>query len=361
MFNIDINKDVVFLDIEADHKNNKLIQFGAIKYSNGKYWQVNWYSNPECEISSHVLNLIGKNKLNVISNSENNKIVLAKIFKFIENCYFISFGDFDYTFLNKLFQEYFGTKPNIIEFIDLQKKWKDLLMMETSYSLKDLADFFDINYNEEKLHDAFIDAEILFKIYSRWSCSSNETIVSRLLEERKNSKFNISYTKKIDVKDVEHEFDQGYVLFEITSKKIQSRETNKYERVLLDIRLLSINKDNKIVENWREDLTEKYFNNSDLYNHYFIYSLNRFTNSIKNKKILLYEKQIKDFEFIYRLCKKHLEKRLINSCIIINGIDNLLDFNNENYKNINAINKDLIVKWNIINIIKKQHKEIVGE
>ena len=32
MFNIPINSDIVFLDIEADHKHDKLLQFGAIKF-----------------------------------------------------------------------------------------------------------------------------------------------------------------------------------------------------------------------------------------------------------------------------------------------------------------------------------------
>ena len=39
--------------------------------------------------------------------------------------------------------------------------------MKSSISLSDLADFFEINYNTNLLHDAFIDAEILFKIYKK--------------------------------------------------------------------------------------------------------------------------------------------------------------------------------------------------
>ena len=67
-----------------------------------------------------MLDLIGRNKLNIIKSSENNKSVLLKIYKFIENSYFVSFGDFDFNFLNELFQKHFGSTPDILGFIDVQ-------------------------------------------------------------------------------------------------------------------------------------------------------------------------------------------------------------------------------------------------
>ncbi len=361
MFGIEKDKDIVFLDIEADHKNNKLIQFGAIKYSNGKYWQVDWYSNPECKISSHVLDIIGRNKLNIINAADNNKTVLAKIYKFIENAYFVSFGDFDYNFLNKLFMEHFKITPKILGFIDLQKEWKDMFGMISSFSLKDLGNFFDINFKEEALHDAFADAELMFKIYNKWQHSSQETIVAKMFNYRSKKDFIIKPTEKINLDFDNKEEDVkrhtgNYVMFDIVSKKIFNKDSKHTERVFLSIRTISI-ENNEINENWAEDLSGKYAVDKELYEHFLVYVLGKFLVSIEGKTILLYEDQIKDYKFISKLCQKYLNRRPLNSCIIINGVDKLIDFENENYKAINLLNKDLIAKWKIISSLKKNIKD----
>lgn len=353
MFGFEKGKDIVFLDIEADHKNNTLIQFGAIKFSNGKYWKVDWYSNPGCKISPHVLDLIGKNKLNLIKNSDDNKSVLLKIYKFIENSYFISFGDFDFNFLNNLFIKHIGSKPDIIGFIDLQKEWKNLFNMQSSISLKDLADFFEIDYNENLLHDAFIDAEILFKIYKKWSSSTPEYIISKMYLERSRKENVIKYTEKINIdfeKEIVNNKDDGYVLFESISKKIFNKYNSQTERLFISLRLITIQKD-EVFENWAEDLSGYLNNNKEMYDHFLVYVLNKFMSSIKNKVILLNEEQIKDFKFLSRMCLKYLNKRPINSYIIINGIEKFIKQSEK--KDDNILNYDLISKWENIYTLKR--------
>lgn len=353
MFNVNQDKDIVFLDIEADHKNGTLLQFGAIKYSKGKYWKVDWYSNPECKISSHVLDIIGRNKINIIKNSEDNKTVLLKIYKFIENSYFISFGDFDFNFLNNLFKKHIGSVPDILGFIDIQAEWKKLFNMISSISLTDLADFFDIEYNHNLLHDAFIDAEILFKIYKKWSTSSPEFIISKMYKERSKKENVIKYTEKIDVdfeKEIVNSNSNGYVIFDFISKKINNKESMSLERFFISLRLITI-QDNFILENWAEDLSGYLFSNKEIYDHFLIFTLKKFLLSIQDKIILLNEEQLKDFKFISKLCLKYLNKRPINSYIIINGIEK---FNHNNLNNKNdVLNADLINKWENIYSLKK--------
>lgn len=352
MFNIDSNKDIVFLDIEADHKNGTILQFGAIKYSSGKYWKVDWYSNPECKISPHVLDIIGRNKLNIIKSSENNKSVLLKIYKFIDNSYFVSFGDFDYTFLMSLFNKHFGSCPTILGFIDIQNEWKQLFNMKSSISLSDLADFFEINYNENLLHDAFIDAEILFKIYKKWYNTPNEIIITRMYKHRLEKENIIKYTEKINIdfeKEVVSSKNNGYILFDFISKKITNKESLISERLFISLRLISI-EENIILENWAEDLSGCLSSNKDLYNHLLIVTLKKFLYSIQDKIILLNEEQIKDFKFISKLCLKYLNKRPINSYIIINGIEKFSDVPADTQS---SLNDDLIRKWDNIFRLKK--------
>ena len=82
--------------------------------------------------------------------------------------------------------------------------------------------------------------------------------------------------------------------------------------------------------------------NKELYDHLLIFTLKKFLISIKDKVILLNEEQIKDFKFISKLSLKYLNKRPINSYIIINGIEKF------NYRSTNdnqkILNGDLINK-----------------
>ncbi len=203
----------------------------------------------------------------------------------------------------------------------------------------------------------------MFKIYNRWQHSSQETIVAKMFNYRSKKDFIIKPTEKINLNFEEQKPEEivkrqsgNYVIFDIVSKKIFNKETKHNERVFLSIRTISIEA-NEINENWAEDLSGKYSSDKELYEHFLIYVLGKFMLTIEGKTILLYEDQIKDYKFISKLCQKYLNRRPLNSCIIINGVDKLIDFENENYKAVNLLNKDLIAKWKIISSLKKNIRD----
>ncbi len=357
MFNIPINSDIIFLDIEADHKWSKLLQFGAIKIQNGKAFQVNWYSNPERPISPSVIRLIGKDVLNLINNAPPNIEVLEKIYKFIDDSYFISFGNFDYDFLNKLFMKELNKIPNV-KFIDIQDEWKKLTCDNQTISLTNLANFFQVKYDEEKLHNAFFDAEVMFKIYKEWTKFTDEEIIKKIISERERESRIIDPTLKISMKNLSVHDNiskiDGYVLFDLNIKKVILEEGIKKKKVILGIRAISFLK-NEIVENWKENLS-KYIENKKYFEHqhFLIVALRRFTWTIRDKKILLYKNQVNDYKYICELIHEFLGKRPMNSYIIINGIQNYHDYSKEEYVQTGMINEDLIETWNSLNDILKK-------
>lgn len=354
MFNIPINSDIVFLDIEADHKHDKLLQFGAIKIQSGKAFQVNWYSNPGRSISHNVIKLIGRESLELINNAPSNKIVLEKIYRFINESFFVSFGDFDYNFLSGLFEKELGKKPNV-NFLDIQDEWKKLTCDNQCVSLTNLANFFKINYDEEKLHNAFYDAEVMFKIYREWIKYSDEQIIEKVISERSIESAIIDPTIKISMKNLSVQDNiskiDGYAMFNINIKKIIIEEGIKRKKVVLGIRAISF-LNNKIVENWDEDLT-KYIKARKYYEHqhFLIVALRKFMWTIKDKKILLYKNQVNDYKYLCELIHEFLGKRPMNSYIIINGIQNYQDLNYNKDTNNLMINNDLIDTWNSLNNI----------
>ncbi|MGL4617001.1 MAG: 3'-5' exonuclease [Mycoplasmoidaceae bacterium] len=354
MLNIPINSDIVFLDIEADHKNGKLLQFGAIKIQQGKAFQVNWYSNPERNISHNVIKLIGQEALELINNAPSNKIVLDKIYKFVDDSYFVSFGNFDYNFLLELFEKELGKKPNI-RFFDIQDEWKKLTCDNQSISLINLAIFFNVKYDEEKLHNAFYDAEVMFKIYREWVKYSDEEIIEKIINKRSVESTIIDPTIKITMKNLSVQDNiskiDGYAMFNINIKKVVLEEGIKRRKIVLGIRAISF-LNGKIVENWDEDFS-KYIKAKKYYEHqhFLTVALRKFMWTIKDKKILLYKDQVNDYKYLCELIHEFLGKRPMNSYIIINGIQNYQYLNYNKDVNELMINSDLIDTWNSLNNI----------
>ncbi|MGL4647345.1 MAG: 3'-5' exonuclease [Mycoplasmoidaceae bacterium] len=361
MFNIPINSDIIFLDIEADHKWDKLLQFGAIKIQSGKAFQVNWYSNPERPISHSVIKIIGKDVLELINNAPPNLEVLERIYKFIDKSYFVSFGNFDYNFLVKLFLKELNKVPDI-KFVDLQDEWKKLTCDNQATSLTSLATFFNVKYDEKHLHNAFYDAEVMFKIYKEWRKYSNEQIIEKIIKDREKLSAIIDPTIKISMKNLSVQDNiskiDGYVLFSINAKKITLEEGIKKRRVVLGIRAISFFK-GEIVENWSEDIS-KYIHNKKYFEHqhFLIVALRRLTWTIKDKKILLYKNQVNDYKYLCELIHEFLGKRPMNSYIIINGIQNYQDNQNEEYTKKGMINEDLIETWHSINNILNKNSVV---
>ena len=122
MFNIPINPDIVFWGMVADHKHGKLLQFGASKIQSGKAFQGNWYSNPGRSISQNVIKLIGSASLGLVNTAPSNKIVLGKIYRFINESFFVNLGDFAYKFLSSLFEKELWKRPKVT-FLVIHDEW----------------------------------------------------------------------------------------------------------------------------------------------------------------------------------------------------------------------------------------------
>lgn len=352
--NIDYNKDLVFLDIEADHKNMKLIQFGAIVLRKKEIIKINWFSNPMCKISSRVLKIIGKENLDKIKNAPTNEIILKKIFELLDNNNFISYGDFDYVFLNELFEKFFSKKPNVI-FCNIQNEWRKYLLENNDYSLTKLADFFDIKYDIKNLHNAFYDALLLYKIFKKWSSCDELSLLKNIYNIRKNNAKQYFFTKKIsdEIIDQGNKKSNGYVLFKSNIKKIYNEKNDRRSKRIVNIKLISI-ENNKIIENWEYDLAD-FLKNEDYYKYQLVSIIRKFISSIKNKKILMFQNQINDYKFLLKKVNAIFNIYLNNSCIIINGIEKFIN-DEKKIDNINY-NSELVDLWKALINIKQIVKD----
>ncbi|MGL4616787.1 MAG: exonuclease domain-containing protein [Mycoplasmoidaceae bacterium] len=163
---INFNKSVVYLDIEATRTKNEhnLLQLSAIVVNNGTIVdEFNMWSNPNCNISKHVLTLLNKEK-NFFLSQRSNFYLLKEFIKFSSKYdQFICFGSYDQEIIN---YQYSKIKKKPIYLIDIQSNFFDKLLKNNniSLSLSLLAEALSINNTQKKEHDALLDAKMLFKV-----------------------------------------------------------------------------------------------------------------------------------------------------------------------------------------------------
>lgn len=352
LFHLKNKNDIIFLDIEADSKNRNLLQFGAIKLKKNKPFMVNWYCNPIERIPYHVLNLIGRDSLRKIKMGDTPHATIEKIYKLTNNAIFVSFGDFDYILLNELSQKYLGKKLNTI-FVNFQEEWRNINKNLTNISLVKLANLFEIEFDEENLHDAFFDARIMYQIFKKWDDYGNDWVSHAIFNYNDNEK---KFLQKEDIIE-EHkvEKDNGYILFESIVKKITLFHESR-EKSLLKFSMIATDGKN-IVENWSEDFT-LLFDDDDYvtYKHTLIACLRRFVISTKDKIFYIFEHQRNDLIFLKELCKKYLNKNIGNEYLIINGIEHYVIKSKEIRPLTNILNKELVLMWDAI-LLAKEEKE----
>ena len=186
MFNYPKNKDIVFVDIEANDKPKRLVQFGAIKLKvDGTVEEVNWFSNPKCKLSNHIKTILHHNIEN-INKGENNNKIMKRISKFVDGCVFISYSPFDFNFLNSLHNKLFNKKLNCY-FIDIQNEWKKITLNKNVWALKKLANFFKIDNIDEQFHDALYDAKIMYNIFLKWKSANDVDLLSSVYKNKINN------------------------------------------------------------------------------------------------------------------------------------------------------------------------------
>lgn len=349
LFQLKDKNDIIFIDIEADPKNNNLLQFGAIKLKKNKPFMINWYCKPQERVSYQILNLIGHDALKKIKMGYSPQEILERIYKLTNNAIFVSFGNFDFNFLNQLSEKYLNKKLNTI-FVNFQDEWKNVNENFHNISLLNLANIFEIAVNIDHLHDAFFDARLMYQIFRKWEYFGDNWVSHAIFNYNHNE-------KKFLVKPLldNNDSNKGFILFESIVKKVTLFSENK-EKYLLKFSMVTTS-GSDIIENWNMDFNT-FFEDDDFenYQHNLIACLRRFATSTKNKTFYLFEHQKSDLIFISNLCKKYLNKDISNEYFIINGIQHYTSVAKSKRTSNNILNRELVLIWDAILLAKNEHK-----
>lgn len=349
LFRLKDKNDIIFIDIEADPKNNNLLQFGAIKLKKNKPFMINWYCNPQEKVSFQILNIIGHDALKKIRMGYSPKEALERIYKLTNNSIFVSFGAFDFNFLNQLSEKYLGKQLNTI-FVNFQYEWKNVNENLSDISLLNLANIFEIPVNVENLHDAFFDARLMYQIFRKWEYYGDNWVSHAIFNYNHNEK---KFLEKLP--DELPKSNDDFILFESIVKKITFSE-NK-EKFLLKFSMITTSGED-IIENWNMDFNI-FFKEDDFenYQHNLIACLRRFAMSAKNKTFYIFEHQKNDLLFIRDLCKKYLKKDISNEYFIINGIQHYINVAKGKRTSNNILNRELVLTWDAILLAKSETRD----
>jgi len=349
LFKLKEKNDIIFIDIEADPKNNNLLQFGAIKLKKNKPFMINWYCKPQEKVSHHILNIIGYDALKKIKMGYPPHEILERIYKLTNNSIFVSFGDFDFNFLNKLSEKYLNKKLNTI-FVNFQEEWKNINENLSDISLLNLANIFEIPVNIDNLHDAFFDARLMYQIFRKWEYFGDNWVSHAIFV------YNHMQKKFLEKNSIEKaNINKDFILFESIVKKVTLFADNK-EKHLLKFSMITTSGED-IIENWNMDFNV-FFDDDDFenYQHNLITCLRRFATSAKNKTFYIFEHQKNDLIFIRDLCQKYLKKDISNEYFIINGIQHYTSVAKTKRTSNNILNRELVLIWDAILLAKNENK-----
>ena len=357
MFNKLNKKDVVFVDIEANDKPARILQFGAIKLKkDGVIEYRNWFSNPKCKISARILKMVEKNLEN-IENGMSSIRIIDKIEKFLKNSVLISYGPFDYSFLNSMSQKLLKRKLNVTH-IDLQNEWKKVSMSKNVWSLEKLALFFNVKIDKEKLHDAFYDTETLYKIFEAWNSKDKEAIMKNIyrniaLDEKcvKLSQ-NKENCEAVTINNIVHTPDVCLMNINIT----QCNYLDIPKKLISNFDILEIS-NNQIKRNWSffYDVNSKDFDLDD-YVCELSNALKQYIICIRHKKIIINESDYQKLIKLNNECSKYLDVFPLNKISFTTGFNylfNKIDFSNERFMK----NLHLIKNWKVYQYLMSQEEK----
>lgn len=346
MFKFSKTKDVVFVDIEANDKPKRILQFGAVKLkTDGILEYANWFSNPKCKITKHVLKMVKKN-LDKIENGISHVKIIKKIYKFLNNTVLISYGPFDYSFLDSMSQSILKKKLNV-EFIDLQNEWKKISMSKNVWALNKLALFFSINVEDEKLHDAFYDASTLYKIFVAWNNEDNKKIIKNLYKHIINTEKVVKLSQNTQNKKAKTinnlDLQKGFCFIK-SDFKFSSLKTN--QKLVCEIDVLEVT-NHEIKRNWSfyYDIADKHFD-IERYESILESTLKKLVISLRNKKVIIHESEYQKYIRLLNLCSKHINVFPINRILFTTGYSNLypkINYELEQYMD----NLELIKNWKV--------------
>lgn len=353
MFYFPKNKDLVFIDIEANDKPKRILQFGALKLkTNGEIEVRNWFSNPKCKISKHIHSMLKKNIKNIENGMSASKI-FDKIFHFIKDCIVITYGSFDYMFLKESFKKR-NKKNDIFNFIDLQDEWRKFCCSKNVWGLSKLANFFNIPISQEKFHDAFYDAELLYKIFCAWNesddCHLSAKLSIKTITDSKRIKISQNKENKNSITINNTTKNKGVCFLNILFQKSQFIESTKKLLYKLDI-LEIVGSNIKTNISFYFDLNECF--EIENYEHWLNKTLKKFLEVIKDKKIVIKES---DYQYLIKLCNlaaKFIDIFPINDVFFNLGYANFynkIEYSVEKYMN----NLDLIKNWKVYKYLNEK-------
>lgn len=355
MFSYPRDKDIVFVDIEANQKPKRLIQFGAIKLKLDKTTEeFNIFSNPKCKLSDHIKEML-KNNLENIKNAQDNIKSLRKIYKILNNTVFMSFGNFDYQFLESLSEKLLNKKLNVT-FIDMQEEFKKVSMQKNPTSLKNLANFFGVSFDDNQQHDGLYDARILYEIFVKWNSTSNEELEEMLFNHRANFetqvKLSQNRTKESLTINNLNKFT-GYTIVNIEFQEPCKMIYEQYHTKFLS-KLNVIEVQNNIIKrNWtfQYDVTNKRLDIDD-YEEELVRYLKQFIISTRDKKIIIKDSNYHSLIRLCNLCSRYINVFPLNKIIYSTGFSELYHkINYDHYKYQQNLN--LIKDWLVFQHLKE--------
>lgn len=314
-------QDIVFLDIEAEPSKNKILQFGAFKFTNKDIEEINIFANPNEKISNHVFKMIKANIEN-IKNGLSQKEVAIEIYNVLKDCYFASYGDFDFLFLKKFLKKEINYDLNESFFIDVQNEWKKICGSNYVWGLDKLAKHLNINVIENKFHDAFYDAKILFKVFYKINILKNDDLKKiickkNILNEKiVSNKFNKKNKKAQTINNID--YINGECFLNIKFKKQTLFGIEK--ELLYSLDVLEI-QNNKIKKNWSFFYNLKNID-FDEYQESLNNNLKKYLDSSKNKKIIIDECNFGKYIKLVNVCSEIKNIFPINKVLFSNCFEN---------------------------------------
>lgn len=342
------SKYLSFIDIEAtdDESNRKMIQFSGLKTTleGDIIEEIDVMINPEQELSEYIINLlkIDNEKLQKFPNFyEVHELIL----NFLENSTIISFGDFDYKFLKKSFQD-INLNFDFL-YYDCQLEIKKASSVSTNASLSNLFRIIKGDVDKKYLHNALYDAYMLYVVFFEYKKITNEELkqiveISQLVPRISNPK-NLIFSK--------------YDFQNIVKNKPNSKSIVFVTKLIINKFDIKINK-KKVIRKYIEEFEFFYNNKSysfknpyknmgeNIYSNIYKYEINNFLNlfiSIIKFSAIFFSDCGKNsiqylLEIIYDIYKKYFEIEYISLTYLAKKIKSK-DFHDLKTAFINIVNE----------------------
>lgn len=226
---------------------NKIIEFGGIKYQNGKIVDtVQFFINPEIPLPDKIVN-ITKITNQDVEKGLNIKEALVKIKSFFGNSVLIAHNGikFDLPFINAKMIEN-GFEPINNPLIDTMQISRSINEIISGHSLGAICRRYKINYDENVAHRADVDSRYLLDVWKKFQniCSAyhsiktlndlNQKLQNDLILERNRGSYITIYCKKNEYIKKLYEL----ISFSLTKNyyngaKIFEKEINKFRKFFL--------------------------------------------------------------------------------------------------------------------------------